>query len=294
MTTAAAGGNAGGYAASMTHSASLALILGLALVGLAGFANRAGASDAEIDDIATRIDYGYYAGAPELVAAAERQLERLPADDERVRYLSALAAFRRAQLTLAARADAGTEVGTDAGDLLEHCIELVQPDEARERDTPIRVTRLRDAAAAEAWTLTAACAALAADVEPLRAAAHGRRRDNALERARAADPSNPRIALVAAWTLSFRPAAAGDETRAAAAAALEAAVGAFALAPHSERSADAPAPEWGEAEALTLLAELRARDGAQREARDLVERALLIAPDYAFAEALERAARGTD
>jgi hypothetical protein len=39
-------------------------------------------------------------------------------------------------------------------------------------------------------------------------------------------------------------------------------------------------PTWGEAETLVLLGEVHLQRGETRVARDLLERALLIAPDY--------------
>jgi hypothetical protein len=46
------------------------------------------------------------------------------------------------------------------------------------------------------------------------------------------------------------------------------------------------APEWGEAEALARLGEIALQRGEPRVARDFIERALLLAPDYWFALAL--------
>jgi hypothetical protein len=259
------------------------------VVALAGLSLPAASADAELSDLATRVAFGFYAADDAVLRAAEKQLERLPARDEPVRYLRALAALRRAQLELSSRPDA------DVGDLLERCVELAEPAEEDARNAPVRVARVRDAAAAEAWTLAAACAAVAAHVEPLRSGAHGRRRERALARARAADPTNPRVALVAAWAVSLRPAAASDDIRAAAREALEKTIAAFAeYSAPSRRARAAFEPDWGEAEALALLAEIRAREGARREARDLIERALLAAPGYAFAEAIERVVRGED
>lgn len=288
MTTAAAQGNAGGYRAVMRKLVAVvrysALALGAALGGLAA---SVASADAELADLATRVAFGYYSGDAAVVRAAERQLERHPAQDARVRYLRALAALRRAQLELATRADA------DVRELLAHCTDLAAPAVENPRRAAIRVASVRDAAAAEAWTLAAACAAFAAHVEPLRSGAHGRRRDEALARARAADPGNPRVELVEAWGLSLQPAAADDDVRAAAAQAYAEAIAAFAaFSAPSREPVGAVGHDWGEAEALASLAEIRLRDGARREARDLVERALLAAPGYVFAERLASEVRG--
>jgi tetratricopeptide (TPR) repeat protein len=114
--------------------------------------------------------------------------------------------------------------------------------------------------AAEAWVLVAACAAVAGD---------DGRREQALALARERDDDNPRIALVEAWTLER------DGGTEAIAEKLAEVVGAF--------DAWAPAlddPEWGHAEALTALAADELQRGQVRTARDLIERALLLAPDY--------------
>jgi hypothetical protein len=123
--------------------------------------------------------------------------------------------------------------------------------------------------AAEVWALAAACAAVAGD---------DGRRERALSLARERDDDNPRIALVEAWTLESE-AGAG-----AAAEKLAAVVEAFdAWVPSLDD------PEWGHAEALTALAGDALQRGQVRAARDLIERALLLAPDYRAALELRTA-----
>ena len=114
--------------------------------------------------------------------------------------------------------------------------------------------------AAEAWVLVAACAEVAGDKG---------RRERALSLARERDDDNPRIALVEAWALEREGATE------AAAEKLAAVVAGFDVwAPSLDD------PEWGHAEALTALAADSLRRGQMRAARDLIERALLLAPDY--------------
>jgi Tfp pilus assembly protein PilF len=119
--------------------------------------------------------------------------------------------------------------------------------------------------AADAWILVAACALLADDE---------RRSHEALARARAHDDDNPRIALVEAWALerAVREDAAQGE---ALAAQLAAVVEAFdAWTPSIDD------PDWGYAEALTALAANALDRGQVRTARDLIERALMLVPEY--------------
>ncbi len=51
-------------------------------------------------------------------------------------------------------------------------------------------------------------------------------------------------------------------------------------------------PDWGEAEALAALGELYLARAEVRGARDLIERALLLAPDYRFAAELRAQVAG--
>jgi hypothetical protein len=135
-----------------------------------------------------------------------------------------------------------------------------------ERDVPVGLDKRF---AAEAWVLVAACAEVAGDKG---------RRERALALARENDDDNPRIALVEAWTFE-REAAPAEATE-----KLAAVVEAFdAWAPSIDD------PEWGHAEALTALAADALRRSQAREARDFIERALLLAPDYRAALELRTA-----
>jgi len=53
-----------------------------------------------------------------------------------------------------------------------------------------------------------------------------------------------------------------------------------------EWTAPAGAPDWGHAEALAALGEAALSRGEVRPARDWLERALLLAPEYRFADEL--------
>jgi hypothetical protein len=197
----------------------------------------------ELLDLAARVHYGYYNAEPRAVEAAEQALGRL-AESPEVSYYRDFATLRGAQLR-----------GTDRAALarLRACAER-----GAAKDLDKRF-------AAEVWVLAAACAEVAGD---------DARRERALSQARALDDDNPRIALVEAWAFE-REARAGAAHRDAAAAKLAAAVEAF-----DAWTASIDDPEWGHAEALTSLAAGAVQRGQMRAARDLIERALLLAPDY--------------
>jgi hypothetical protein len=208
-------------------------------------------------DLAARIDYGFYAADERVIDAARAALDRLPDDELAVRYHRAFAALRSAQLRPPGAADTGA--------LLQSCVEDA---------TPRRDTARDDHAETEGWILVAACAAIGVQ--------HGstqqRRRDQAVERARALDADHPRLALIEAWAVNPRAAAAPQRARDEAAAKLAVAAERF----RSWRRATG-APEWGEAEVLALLGELHLQRGDTRAARDFIERALLAAPEYRVA-----------
>jgi tetratricopeptide (TPR) repeat protein len=219
------------------------------VVALCGAAELAPAAPAaELADLAARIEYGFYGDEPRVIEAARASLERLAEDDALARYYLAFGAFRLAQLD----AQRGRE---PSGALLDSCVDDATPAAGDE--------------SAEAWVLVGACASLGGE---------GRRRDHALGRARALDPKNPRIALLEAWAISMHPAAAEPAVRDAAAAQLEKSIEAFAAA-----SAPAHAADWGEPEAFAQLSEIALARGEVRAARDLLERALLLAPGYGVA-----------
>jgi tetratricopeptide (TPR) repeat protein len=210
------------------------------------------APSAELLDLAGRVHYGYYHGDARTIETAQEALDRLP-DSPETLYYRDFAALRRMQLGNPSRTT------------------LIRLDECARRNVAPGSPK---PVAADAWVLVAACALLAGDE---------RRHAEALELARERDDDNPRIVLVEAWAL--QRGAGSDAARAEAVAAkLEAAVEAFdAWAPSIDD------PDWGQAEALTALARNALERGQIRVARDLIERALLVAPEYRAAVELKLA-----
>jgi hypothetical protein len=208
---------------------------------------------AEVLDLAGRVQYGYYQADARAIEAAQAALDRL-GDSSDVVYYRDFAALRLAQLG-----------GSDDDKRLGEC--------AR-REASAELARR---AAAEAAVLAAACALAAAD---------DRRFEDTLARARALDDDHPRILLLEAWALE-RTVPRNPEARADLEAKLTAAIAAFdAWSPTIDD------PEWGQAEALVALGESALARGDVRAARDLLERALLLAPDYSRAVALRTAIQG--
>lgn len=227
------------------------LPVALALAACASAVVRAEPS-AELLDLAARVHYGYYHGDARTIETAQSALDRLD-DSPEVLYYRDFAALRRAQL-------GGIDRASQAR--LRDCAQ---------RDPAANVAK---SFAADAWALSAACALSGGDV---------RRSEQALALARERDDDNPRIALVEAWALE-RSAGTDPAQREAVAAQLAVVVEAFdAWAPSIDD------PDWGHAEALTALAADALERGQVRTARDLVERALLLAPEYRAAVELRAA-----
>ncbi len=134
---------------------------------------------------------------------------------------------------------------------------------------------------AEGLALESACLELLAGLQAWRAPFAASRSGSLIEKARHAAPKNPRVLLLDAASMYERPKASeADKNRALqgfqqAAAAFEA-----------ERRETEHLPGWGAAEAYVYLAKCQLDRGATLQARDALERALLIAPEFAEARRL--------
>ncbi|MFI4908968.1 MAG: hypothetical protein ACHQHL_12790 [Steroidobacterales bacterium] len=137
-----------------------------------------------------------------------------------------------------------------------------------------------DGGSAEALALQSACLALQSHLDPWRspfAAPLSRSRSGeALKRA----PDNPRVLLLGALAARDRPAFFGGDNQRAF-VLMQHAVSAF-----ERQRAQAGVPGWGAADAFTDLAEDYLGRGEALAARNVLERALLLAPDFTHARRL--------
>jgi hypothetical protein len=234
------------------------------------------AMPAELADLAGRIDYGFYVGDARAITDAAAALKRLSDGDAGVRYYRAFASFRLAQLG-----------GEHSASYAEDCVKSATVEDPSEQLTRA-AAEARARASVESWLLVAVCAGLTGHAEHGKGLARDKRLLQALARARALEPSNPRVALIDAWLVSPRPALADAAVRDEAIKKLGAAADAF-----SAWSPPADAPDWGEAEALAALAEVHLARGELRDARDLIERALMVAPGYRVAIDLRAQLQGS-
>jgi hypothetical protein len=224
------------------------------------------ADDVAWRDIESRIQYGYYTED----SAALRQLEELiaagDARDKLRGYYGGLLDWRRAQL--AAAATAAAERG-NAARYAEHCVGEV--------DSALAL----DGGFADALALRAACLATPQEISGGFAPLAGYRGRKDLERARQLAARNPRVLLIDATTdYELSPSQGGNKERAL--GKLRQTVAAF----EAERSDTDRLPGWGAAEAWLLFARDLLDHGDAVGARDALERALLIAPEFAQARRL--------
>jgi hypothetical protein len=229
-----------------------------------------GASNEELEDASARVEYAFYSSDTRGLTDVLQMIERLEPDQPWVsqqHYYAAFGYWKLAQL-YSEQAEQGRKgargLADRAGDACtEHADKAV----------------MLDARLFEAQALKAACSrfGFAARVGDLARAA-GCSRHKALRAAQTAEPRNPRIKLIDAWCTSnsatWRSKAVFDKARAA--------VAAFEAAPVNLPGA----PNWGEPEALTLLGRVYLERGEAVAARDLLEHALAIAPDYRQAQDL--------
>ena len=217
-------------------------------------------------DLESRIQYGYYTEDVRALHALADSLASEESQEALRGYYAAFAAFR---LALLAARSPPLERATPAAELAQRCV--------RALDGLIEA----QPGFADALALRAACQQppVAGGGLHLPFLGHSALKDR--ERARALAPRNPRVLLVDAAADYELPAQQGGN-RERALVRLREAVSAF----EAERAGTAPLPGWGAAEAYLLLARDLLDHGDALGARDALERALLIAPDYAEARRL--------
>ncbi|HEX4267909.1 MAG TPA: hypothetical protein VHY36_08495 [Steroidobacteraceae bacterium] len=182
-------------------------------------------------------------------------------DEEWRNYYAALLSYR---LALLARSDE-----TRAWPFTQQCVDRLD-----------RVLVV-DTVSAEALALQSACLALQSNLDPWRSPFAGSLSRARIDKAMKLAPDNPRVLLLGALAARERPVFFGGDTQQGFRLMLQS-VSAF------ERLS-APAdglPAWGAADAFTYLAQDYLTRGKALAARNVLERALLVAPDFARARRL--------
>lgn len=233
-------------------------------------ASASGESVAELDDVAARMQYAFYTGDSQGIETILKNLEQFQVEDSLAAnkaYQLAYGNWKLSQLYLQPLADRqprpnGKSLASQAAQncvrAARHAVEL-EPSNA------------------EAMAVQAVCDGHSPSA---RAGSTGCVNSKPLRTANGLAPSNPRIKLVQAIC---------TQSKAADPAAVErwrAVVESFEAAPPSRPGK----PDWGHVEALTMLGEAYLQRGDPVAARDALERALVMAPDYRQAQQLLQAA----
>ncbi len=235
---------------------------------------RAEVTSEEAADYENRIEFGFLSQDAKSLKTLAKSLTALTVedgDDRLAHYLAAHADFRLAQVLNETHQDG-------AGDSAKECV-----------DQLAGLTH-RDSRDAEALVQKAACHALVAATSVMKSVTHGPSASDAIATALALAPKNPRAHLVDALVDYWRPAKlGGDPARA---------FGKFKVAADSFEAVPAGAsgfPVWGNADVYYWLGKSYAEQGDVAAARNALEQALIVAPDFAVArrELSRLASRGS-
>ena len=224
------------------------------------------ADDVQWRDIESRIQYGYYTEDTAALRKLEELIAAASARDKLRGYYAGLLDWRRALLAAPGAAD--LERGNMAR-YADRCVSDV--------DSALAL----DADFADALALRAACLSAPREIAGGYAPIAGHRARKDLERARQLAAKNPRVMLIDAMSdYALLPSQGGNKERAL--GKLRQTTAAFEV----ERSDADHLPGWGAAEAWLLLAHDLLDHGDAVAARDALEHALLIAPEFAEARRL--------
>jgi tetratricopeptide (TPR) repeat protein len=241
------------------HASCLArgLAIGLALLPL-----ETRGAETNWLDVESRIQYGYYTEDARSLASVMELLAPTDTQSASRSYYAGLANYRLTQLMIARDRSRAKETAAACVKSLDRALEI-------NKDFPdalaLQSACLDELAALEAWRTPFAASKSGAQIE----------------KARHLAPRNPRVLLLDAVAAYEQPkGSAAEKDRAL--SGFKKATAAFEV----ERRETERAPGWGAAEAYVYLGRCYLDRGATLDARDALERALLIAPEFAEARRL--------
>jgi hypothetical protein len=238
----------------------------LTLAGLMLAAAAAHADDTVWRDTEARVQYGYYTEDARALTNVAEALGSSDSHDKLRGYYAALTNWRLA--LIAAQSPAAVR-GANTAQLLQRCVHEIDPVLEAQADF------------ADGLALRAACALTPTGGANLHVPFTGPKPARDLERAYALAPKNPRVLLVEALSDYLQGTSAGGNKERAL-TKLRAATAAFEV----ERAGPEPLPGWGAADAYLYSGRDLLDHGDAVGARDALEHALLLAPDYAQARRL--------
>jgi tetratricopeptide (TPR) repeat protein len=222
----------------------------------------------ELDDAVARAQYAFFTGDARSLEQALTLIDKIevPTSLNRSKeYYAAYGRWKLAQLYVDAATQPRGDKGAARSAASKAALGCIQ-----HAETMLRL----DPRLAEGYAIAAACAGVQSSGSCLRS--------KSLRTALELAPANPRVRLIEAICSAggdnHSPVELYDKLRGV--------VTAFDAAPVSRPGN----PDWGQAEALVLLGQVQLQRGEALAARDMIEKALVIAPDYRKAQELLQAA----
>ena len=234
-------------------------------------------------DIEGRIQYAYYTDDARALNGVLTALKPKPVEgedeskaaDAGIRaYFRALTHYRLAQVQATGKKSQARDAADKCGEEVDNALETL-PVVKYGLDETAEAKHLR----AEGYALATACTLAGREMSTIPFT--GGRIGSRIEEAVKFEPKNPRVRLVEALVAYDRAGKDAAEKNAAV-QKLRAVTPMFEAA----RAAASTTPEWGAAEAYAFLGRALYDQRDVVGAREALERALLIAPDYAFARRL--------
>ena len=213
-------------------------------------------------DVESRIQYGFYTEDARSLAGVMELLVPTEGESASKSYYAGLANYRLTQLMLAKDRIRAKETAAECVHSLDRALKI-------NKDF------------ADALALQSACLDMLTTLEAWRTPFAASKSGAQIEKARHLAPRNPRVLLLDAVAVYDRlKGSAAEKDRAL--NGFRKATAAFEV----ERQEAEHAPGWGAAEAYVYLGRCYLDRGATLDARDALERALLIAPEFAEARRL--------
>jgi tetratricopeptide (TPR) repeat protein len=234
-------------------------------------------------DIEGRIQYAYYTDDARALNGVLTSLKPKPVEGEEESraadagtraYFRALAHYRLAQVLAASKKSQARDAIDDCGAEVDHAVDTLPIVKFGLDETP-EAKHQR----AEAYALGTACTLAGREMSSIPFT--GGRIGSRIEEAVKLEPKNPRVRLVEAL-VAYERAGKDAAEKTAAVQKLRAVTPMFEAA----RAGASTTPEWGAAEAYAFLGRALYDQRDAVGAREALERALLLAPDYAFAKRL--------
>jgi tetratricopeptide (TPR) repeat protein len=249
---------------------------------LASFATVAVAKEEDFGDLVARIQFDSYAADPRALQQDVQSLKQLEVDESTALLRHYYLAYGHMKLSEALATKDRSDAKRAASECVRHADDVVGQEpkrmSARER---ARVDMLYG----ELWAIKGTCAATEAELSLLPGSTivslSSLSSSKAREKALLTAPNDPRVQLLAAIYLIKH--AKSTQEKDDALRKMRSVADLFDALPNDQPDM----PDWGQAEALAWTAQCYLERGDKIAARNAIERALVLAPDYAWARSLQ-------